>query len=821
MKLMKLFRYLTWLIFGFSLTIAQDAPEVSLLEVKVEGNDITSASVIRYTSGLTAGQTIGGNDFPRAVKRLWQLGVFSDVQIRLDSESPEGVAITIIVQENLVLGRVHYEGNRKIKVNKFEEEISLTTGQRIQPATISQTIRQIRELYTDDGFLNVEIKGEVVEPRPVENKKSRWGQAKSKTKTAVRDNPAVRDLVFTIKENAKVKIHKIVIEGNQAYSDFRLRRVLKETKQQRWYLFWRTHFDDDKFDEDRGLLEKFYRDRGYRDFTILSDSVSYSEDLRKMNIALTVYEGLRYHYRNFSWDGNTLFTVDELNRRLNLNKGDTYGDEEFNLALYDRVQGLYMDRGYIYSQIEPGFRPVGEDSLDIHFSITENHQVSVRNINIVGNTKTRENVIRRELMIYPGDIFNREKLIQSQRKIYILNYFADVVPDVVPVDDDEIDLEISVEEKSSDKASANIGFTGEYGMTGGGGLEFNNFDLANPFRSGNGQKLSLSFNVGTQYSLTSTQPASKYRSFSISFVDPMIRDSRNLVGFSLFYTMRGQSTYYYFPLNIELRGGSLRWGRRFKWPDDYFRGTWVAQVVNKNYEGSQEDIDRYVAGAGETMGISLTQIITRESRDHPEFPTRGSKMTWESTLSGGPLPGNEDYHKHILNLEWYTPTFSKFVLTSSFKIGVIQPLPDPGEQYSIIPLDEKFIMGGSGIPYGNMLRGYTDNSIGPQYNGQPVGGNAMIRVSSEFRFPLSENPTVYILAFAEAGNVWETHQMVEPFALPRTSAMNLRRSAGVGIRFFMPMVGMLGFDMGYGFDDILREGEPSGWNYHIIFGQQF
>ena len=791
---------------------------MTLLEVNVEGNAITSSSIIRYTSGLSQDQQISGSDFPRAVKRLWQLGVFSDVQIRLDEETTEGVRITIVVVENYVLGRVHYDNNKKIRDKKFEEEITLVTGQRIQPATISQTIRKIRDIYIEDGYLQVEIKGEIIPPRP-ESKKRKRG--KSAPVINQQKSELIRDIVFTINENRKVKIKNIIIDGNSAFSDFRLRRVLKETKQQHWYLFWRSHFDDDKFDEDKTLLEQFYRNRGYRDFTILDDSISYTPKKNRMAITLIVHEGPKYHYRNFSWEGNRLFTDEALSRRLHISSGDIYSEEDFNLAIYDRVQGLYMDRGYIYSQITPQVIPVNKDSLDINFTIVENHQVSVRDIIVVGNTKTRENVIRRELMIYPGDVFNREKLIQSQRKIYLLNYFGNVVPDVIPVDEDEIDLEITVEERSSDRANANIGFTGEYGMTGGGGLEFNNFDLARPFKSGNGQQLSLNFNVGTRYSIGQTTPASKYRSYSLSFIDPMVRDSRNLIGFSLFYTLRGQSTYYYFPLDIELRGGSLRWGRRFKWPDDYFRGTWVVRGVNKTYTGSQEDIERYVAGAEKTIGINITQIISRESRDHPEFPTRGSRMVWESTLSGGPLPGSEDYHKHILNLDWYTPTFSKFVLTSSLKMGVIDALPDREEEHSLIPLDEKFIMGGSGIPYGNMLRGYPDNSIGPQYNGRPVGGNAMLKYGTEFRFPLSDNPTVFIFAFAEAGNVWETHQMTEPFLVSRNSALNLRRSAGFGIRFFMPMIGMLGFDMGYGFDDISGDGEPAGWNYHIIFGQQF
>ena len=474
------------------------------------------------------------------------------------------------------------------------------------------------------------------------------------------------------------------------------------------------------------------------------------------------------------------------------------------------MQGLYMDRGYIYSRVDPQFTPVGEDSLDIHFPIVENHQVNVRNIYITGNDHTHENVIRRELSIFPGDIFNREMLIRSQRNLLRLNYFSNVVPDVAPVDEDEVDLEIAVEEKSADRANANIGYSGVYGLSGGVGVEFANF-------RGLGQQFMISYNIGSRYNFYSSQPTSQFKSFSISFVDPMIFDTPNRVGFSFYSTFRGQGTSYYFPLDLQMLGGSVQWGRRFKWPDDYFRGYWVLRTMKKTYEGTQEELDQYVKGFSSTLGNSITQVVTRDNRDHHEFPTRGSKFTWESTLSGKMLGGNEDFFKHVLNFEWFSPTFWKFVLMSSFKIGVIQPLEDLDNQRSIIPFDEKFIMGGNGMPYGNMLRGYPDNSISPG----PTGGNALLRSVTEFRVPISENPVIYGLLFAEMGNVWNTVNMTETFDVPRDGAFTLKRSAGIGIRFYMPMMGVLGFDMGYGFDVIDNTGEKPGWNYTIIFGNVF
>ena len=776
--------------------------EVTLLGVDVDGNKLASETMIRYTAGLRQNEVINVADFSRAVKRLWQLGLFEDVQIKIDKETNDGFFITIQVQETPILGTVRYKGNKKLKDKQLQDELEFYLGQRIKPHVLVESITKLKDFYAEDGFLRAGVEATLVDPEgTIDDQKS----DKDKQKQGL-----TKDILFTIKENDKVKINKILFQGNESYSDFRLRRVLKETKQQRWYLFWRSYFDGKKFDEDKLALETFYRNNGYRDFTIMSDTTSANDEQKHMDIVISVIEGPRYRYRNFSWDGNTLFSNQILNRALNLKRGDYFNEEEFNAAVYNNMQGLYMDRGYIYSRVDPQFTPVGEDSLDIHFPIVENHQIKVRNISIAGNDHTRENIIRRELNIYPGDIFNREMLIRSQRNLLRLNYFSNVVPDVAPADEDEVDLEITVEEKSADRANANMGYSGVYGLSGGLGVEFANF-------RGLGQQFMISYNIGSRYNFYSSQPTSQFKSFSMSFVDPMIFDTPNRVGFSFYSTFRGQGTSYYFPLDLQMVGGSVQWGRRFKWPDDYFRGYWVLRTMKKTYEGNQEELDQYVNGMSTTIGNSITQVVTRDNRDHHEFPTRGSKFTWESTFSGNILGGNEDFFKHVLNFEWFSPTFWKIVLTSSFKIGVIQTLENLDNQRSIIPFDEKFIMGGNGMPYGNMLRGYPDNSISPG----PTGGNALLRSVTEFRVPISENPVIYGLLFAEMGNVWNTVNMTESFAIPRDGAFSLKRSAGVGIRFYMPMMGVLGFDMGYGFDVIDNTGEKPGWNYTIIFGNVF
>jgi len=797
----------------FSFSYSQfEKDEITISSVKVNGNLTTSEKTIVFTAGLREGQTISPADFPRAIKRLWQLGLFQDVQIQYEEETEDGLAIIIEVVENFILGDIRFAGNKKIKDRKFDDEISLSTGQRIKLNTLHNTEKSIRKIYAEKGYLNVKISSELSMPK------------KDLSLFGGKGKELIRDLTFTIEENRKVKIGKIIIDGNESMSDFRLRWEMKETKQQPWYLFWRSTFDNKKFDEDKNLLSAYYRNKGYRDFKIISDSIEYSPNGKKMNIILSVEEGPRYKYRNFSWEGMTLFDQETLERALSLEKEERYSDEEFNMAVFSRVQGLYLDRGYIYSRVEPKITPFGKDSLDIHFMITENHKVYINNISILGNTRTRENVIRRQLRVFPGDVYSQELIARSYREVMMLNFFANAAPNILPVSEDKVDIEFTVEEKPAGQASANMGYSQYYGLTGGGGLSLPNF-------RGKGQSFSFSYNEGVSSGGQNSYMYQGYnvdrpktRRASISFTDPMVNDTKNLIGASLGYDMRGGgSAMYYSPLETTSTYGSIMWGRIFKWPDDYFRGTWRFMVRRRAYSGSQSDLDKYAGGKTQTDGISFVQTIRRDSRDHPEFPTIGSHFSINSTLSGWVLGGQENFHKHVLNLEWYTPTFWKFVLMNSMKIGIVKELPSQDGSSSYIPYYDRFIMGGNGIPYGNPLRGYDDNRVGPvTLSGNPIGGNALVKFGTEFRVPFAENPVVYGLIFAEMGNVWSSGDLMERLSLPRNGPLDLKRSVGAGIRFFMPMIGMLGFDIGYGFDRVNGYGElEPAWKTTLTFGQQF
>ncbi|MBT6870995.1 MAG: outer membrane protein assembly factor BamA [Candidatus Marinimicrobia bacterium] len=798
------------ILFCTSIIFSQ-SQELVVLGVDVEGNRRLTQEDIMRNARLYEGMTIRGDEIQKSIKRLWKINRFGDIQIFVTEETEDGVYLLVKVSEFPTLESYSFSGNKKSK-RTLDEEIELTAGQVLTDKSLFDAMQSLREFYISKHFHNVEIdtvltKGEDINSQKVE---------------------------FVISEGKKLKITEIEVNGNESISDFRLKWKLKETKSWHWYTPWRGKWDKTKFDEDIKLITSFYRNNGYRDFYIVNESIEEVENGFKL--ILDIYEGPQYSFRNFTWNGNRIHSSEDLQKRLGFERGDLFNDIKFQMAVSEKVSPLYMDEGYFYFQIDSQIQPIGEDSLDVHFEIVENEIVKVRKIIIGGNEKTHENVVRRELRVFPGDIFSRKKLLDSYRDVFMLNFFDNVLPNVVPIDEDEIDITIDVLEKSTGQANLSMGYNELHGFTGGGGFEFPNF-------RGRGQTLSISYNRGltgqnssstgstssysSPYSSTSSANQSSYQSFSVSYTEPWLFDTPNLVGISFFYTEKGQGNGNYLPFDIKQMGGSARWGRRFKWPDPFFRGSWMIKSSNNTYYADyRSDLTGYFGSTVEnlieedglkslfkTSGVSFTQIITRDNRDHPEFPTRGSKFMWTSLFSGSFLGGDEDYHKHVFDFKWFSPLMRKFIMHQSIKLGALKTIPVSSEERSVVPPSGRFVMGGTGMPYGEMLRGYEENSVGP--DGYYNAGNVMLKYSMEFRLSLSESPTIYALAFAEAGNVWEDFDSVDPF--------NLKRSAGVGVRLFMPMLGMLGYDMGYGFDNVgnFENDGPRGWEHHLIFGMPF
>jgi len=434
---------------------------------------------------------------------------------------------------------------------------------------------------------------------------------------------------------------------------------------------------------------------------------------------------------------------------------------------------------------------VGKDTIDIDFQIEEGKVAKVNKINIVGNSRTKDKVIRRELFMLPGQTFSREMLMRSARELWVLNYFANVNPQPIPTADNEgIDILLEVEEKSTDTANMSAGWSERDKIIGSLGVAMNNL-------FGNGQKLGFDWNFGRYF-----------RSFQLNFTEPWLFDTPTLAGMSIYDTKRDSRFIGY---KQRSRGGSIRVGRRLRWPDNFFRGDWIYRIDQTELS----DFNSYILQNNQSIvnedwpqtASSITQIFSRNSLNRAEFPTIGSNFSISSEIAGSILGGNMNYHKHQLKTEWYSPFIASLVVRSNFELGVIQ-----GFGNGRIPYLERFFMGGEGQSRAIPLRGYDD----PLSNfNVGEGGNVMMKYSFELRLPISPNPTIYALAFGEAGNAWNTFKQAD--------FTDLRRSVGFGARVFMPMLGMLGFDYAYGFDNVdratnVRSGK---WKPHFVFGKSF
>jgi outer membrane protein insertion porin family len=437
--------------------------------------------------------------------------------------------------------------------------------------------------------------------------------------------------------------------------------------------------------------------------------------------------------------------------------------------------------------------------VDINIKVYELNQYRIGHVAIKGNTKTHERVIRRELFTRPGDYFSRAAIIRSLRQLQVLNYFnpEKIKPDYAIVDDKTVDLAYEVEEKSSDNINASVGYSGAFGVTGALGFTINNFSIADPLGGGAGQILNFEWQFGT---------TTRYRTFTLGFTEPWLFDTPTLVGMSLYNTRQ----FYYG--DLEQFGGTLRIGRRFKWPDNYFRGDWILTAQHNNVRDG-----RGIYPEGRTTQVSITQVISRNSIDNPVFPTSGSNVSLSMQISGGPfLPGNIEFHKWLFNSEWYLPMFgsSRFALYLNSQYGYLAPF------YSnpIYISNDLFFMGGTGLGFISTtpLRGYEDQAIGPRNaNNYPTGGKVMTKQSAELRLAVALSPIpIYILGFAEGGNVFES--------FTKANFFDLRRSYGFGARLQINPIGLIGFDYGYGVDDVEpRDGKPDGWRFHFVFGRGF
>ncbi len=760
----------------------QQPERYRILGVSVEGNVTADASAVIANSGLRVGDeiTIPGDRTQQAIRQLHALRIFSDISIEIEQRTDDGVYLVIKVEEHPRLERVEFSGNENVRERDLRRAINISRGQVLRPQDLNRFKQNLQDEYQERGRILAEIESEIIPA------------------TDAGINRVI--LRYNITEGDDIRVRGVTFEGNEYVSDRRLRRELGVSTK-RWWKFWtRGRFDHDEYREGLDEIVRYYQKEGFRDADVISDSIYYED--ANMYVHVRVDEGPRYYVRNIEWLGNTVYEDERLTERLGFEKGDVYNMERFERNMFfDQQQrdvaSLYMDNGYLAFNAEPEEIRVPPDSIDLRIRIQENNQFRIGQVLISGNTKTRENVIRRALYTRPGDYYSRQNLIRSIRELQQLNYFNPeaMEPNQYLEDDETVNIVYNLEEKSSDTFNASVGYAQGWGFTGGLGLSFNNFDLRRPLRGGGGQQLTFDWQFGE---------AGSYRTFSISFTEPWLYDTPTLFGVNVY------DTRYMWLYDLRQTGGSVRIGRRLTWPDDYFRGDWIVR-------GQRNDVidGRGIFPPGVTTQFSIAQIIRRNSVDNPIFPTRGSNVSITSEMAGGPLlPGTVEFHRHTFEANWYTPMFNsnQFALSLKTKTSALFPFNDETR----IPPLELFFMGGTGIGQFNVtpLRGYEDRRVGPRDQaGNPVGGKTMAVHTLELRFAPTLNPIpIFLIGFLEAGNIWTDFES--------TDFGDLRRSAGVGVRMLVQPLGMIGFDYAYGFDDVWpRDGQPDGWQFHFQFGQ--
>jgi outer membrane protein insertion porin family len=805
----------------------------------VEGCQYTSKNSVVIHSGLSIGQeiTLPGTEIAKAVKSLWDQKCFSDISIQAENVVDGKIFLLIKVTERPRISSFSFKGDvTKSQADDLKGKMNFFLRGTIWNSEKERRARRVIEnYYMEKAFYNTDVTFEAVE--------------------SDQDMAGGVKVYMTVKKGPKVKINEIKIEGNQDFSDKRLKAKMKTVKEKLWWRLWaRSKYLPKKFDEAKSNLITFYRNNGYRDAEIVFDT-TYMFDEKTLDVELKVIEGTQYYIRNIDFVGNFKYSADSLKRILNIEKGDVYNSELIDSKLHGDqsggdVSGLYLDDGYLFFSVDPVEVAIAGDSVDLEFRMFEGPQAKIRKIIIEGNTKTSDYVILRELRTLPGQKFSRTDLIRSQRQILNLGYFNQENLQVIPMPDPvsgTVDIKYIVEEKPSDQLQVQGGWGGRIrdtqGNTIGGGfvgtvqLGFNNFSTKrffqkgawSPIPSGDGQKLNLAVQMN----------GVGWQNYSISFLEPWVGGKKpNSLGSSIYYTLNQSPTTGF---KMKTLGGSLDYGRSMKWPDDFFKSYLSLSYKYYDIKNGNRGFNSLSFGDAFINIISARLSIDRTSIDAPIYPRSGSAINFsvEATPPYSVIKGQTnfdgvtdaqkfkflEYHKWKFSSTWYFQIVKNLVVKPKVQFGY---LGNYNSAYGISPF-ERFYMGGSGLGAFNFygweyvgLRGYADNSIGPLTDGKtqssttPIGGNVYNKYTLELRYPITLNQAapIWVVGFAEAGNAWMGVETYKPF--------ELKRSAGVGLRVMLPMVGLLGVDWGYGFDKSnALSPAPNGSQFTFLIGQEF
>jgi outer membrane protein insertion porin family len=812
--------------------------------IEVSGVKNYEDYVLIGLSGLSVGQTITipGDEITQAIKRYWKHGLFSDVAITAEKIEGSKVFLKINLTQRPRISDIRYNGVKKSEREDLETKLGLVKGSQITPNLTDRAKTLIKRYFDDKGFKNADV---VIVQKD----------------DAANENQVIVDINIDKKE--KIKIHKITIVGNKAIKTAKLKKVMKKTNEKGkiMNLFRSKKFVNENYAADKQLIIDKYNELGYRDARIVVDSVSpYNE--KTVNVFLKLEEGDKYYLRNISWIGNTLYPSEQLNYLLRMKKGDVYNQKLLNERAStddDAIGNLYYNNGYLFYNLDPVEVNIDNDSIDLEMRIYEGRQATISRVKLNGNDRVYENVIRRELRTRPGQLFSKEDLMRSMRELQQMGHFdpENITPDVQPNQENgTVDIGFNLVSKANDQVEFSAGW-GQTGITGKLSLKFTNFSLPNLLHPGENYRGILPQGDGQTLTVSGQTNGKYYQSYSVSFLDPWFGGKRpNSFSVSAFYSRQSDvsSSYYgssyqtnYYNNSssssyssysdsdkyIQMFGLSLGWGKRLNWPDDYF--TLSAELSYQRY--ILKNWTSFPVTDGICNNISLSLTLSRNSTDNPLYPRQGSDFSFSvkvtppySSLDGVDynsynLNNQNDvnkmhrwveYHKWSLKSKTYT------AFTSGAKTPVLMTRADFGllghfNSNKRSPF-ETFSMGGDGMTgYSSYatesvaLRGYENSSLTPSGN----EGYAYTRLGLELRYPLmlETSTSIYALTFLEAGNAWHDIKYFNPF--------DLKRSAGVGVRIFLPMIGMMGIDWAYGFDKVFGSKQYGGSQFHFILGQEF
>lgn len=809
--------------------------------IEITGLKSYNAQTVLTFTGLKSGERIyvPGQRLSDIITNLWDQNLFSDISIYVTRMEGDVVDLEISIQELPTLNNVSISGIRDRKARDIINDNELKKGQKVTQNLLTTTKNYILNKYREQGFLNAQV---------------------IMSTTAVIDSvtglDTKQDLAIAIDKGERVKVDQITIDGNEALSDAKLQKAMKNTKKKFPLRFWkRSKYIRDDYEADKQSIIDKYKENGYRDARIVSDTLIRKSD-NTVALELTVEEGNQYYFGDIDFIGNSVFSDELLSRVLGIQKGDTYN----GVLLEERIADVgdpealdltnqYQNNGYLFSRINPVEVNVRNDTIDFEIRIIEGKPAYFDHVTVVGNTRTNDHVVYRELRTRPGEIYSKANVVRTVRELGQVGYFdpEQISPNFKNVDPNSgtLDMEYSVVEKGSSQIELQGGYGGG-GFVGTVGLSFNNFSIRNifngkaykPLPMGDGQTLSLR-----------AQASTFFQTYSLSFIEPWL-GGRKPIQFSASFSHTVQFFFDFRSRDADrsrkflITGGSLGIAKRLKWPDDYFQ---ISHAVSfQHFDLKNYVTNLFTFGDGFSNNLAYTIGLSRDNTTvNPIYPLGGSqfaltaKLTppWSlfsntdfANLQNDPefqdVNGNPDqaridqerfkwleFYKIKFNATWYTRVVDKLVLRTHAEFGFLGAYNnDRG-----IPPFERFFVGGDGLGAFSLdgreviqLRGYPNQSL------STIDGNTIFnKFTLELRYPISlkQLATIYALTFIEGGAAWDSFRDYNPFVI--------NRSAGAGIRIFMPAFGLLGIDFGYGFDPIPGGIEPNGWETHFIIGQRF